>query len=684
MVDGGNIPRLTLMTADDYERQRSMRLRRKNRYRTTHKDYRVNHHGPGDTERKRSLSKMTELERPFIMWDGEGPKDTAYSLFGNSAGYEVCYPNLSSNDCLSLITQTGREHPRAIHISFGFNYDVSMIIKDMPRRAHRALAYWGKCQWRCWSLEHIPHKWFKVTYEAGGEKVTVKIYDIHTFFHGRYDQCLESFKVGTPEELADLAAGKDKRVDFVWADIEYITRYWRLELRLGVQLGNELRRRLNAANYLPRSWHGPGALARMALKRHDVYKAMAICPPKVREAARFAYAGGRFDQYIIGEVNSEVYEYDINSAYPHYATQLPNLSRGKWRHGCKYEPGKFAVYHIRYTAPANPHRVYPLFYRSSDYMVCFPNRVDGWYWSPEANLVCDDPDAVFLEAWIFDEEDESDRPFAWLAQYFHQRKMLDKVGDPVGYSYKILINAIYGQLAQRAGWDRKTRTAPRSHQLEWAGFITSSCRAAVYRAAIACGDKLISINTDSVQSLVPLDDVVPTGTALGEWEGKTYSGGLFWQAGIYYLREELGYDLDLNYGWIKARTRGIPKGKYNAEDILIAIRTQTPLEMIRNTFITYRTALLGQWELRNTWKSDPDTFAFGGGPGSKRVHFKCTEGCRQSVNGIHRTCGLPPIRNDIKSHPHYLPWLEEESEIKEKIDAWMIELEEEDLEYAEA
>lgn len=412
----------------------------------------------------------------------------------------------------------------------------------------------------------------------------------------------------------------------------------------------------------------------MALKRHKVYDAMAVCPLKVREAARYAYAGGRFDQYIIGEVNCEIYEYDINSAYPYYATKLPNLSRGNWRHTDRYERGAFAVYHIRYAAPADPHRVYPLFYRSKDHMVCFPNRVDGWYWAPEADLVCNDPNAVFVEGWVFDEDDPSDRPFAWLLQYYHQRKMLDKIGDPVGYSYKILINAIYGQLAQRAGWDRKTRKPPRSHQLEWAGFITSSCRAAVYRAAVACGDKLISINTDSVQALCPLDDVVPTGTALGEWEGKSYNGGLFWQAGIYYLRE--------GDEWVKARTRGIPKGKYSAEDILIAIREQKPLEMIRNTFITYRTALIGQWDQRNTWKHEPDTFAFGGGLGSKRVHWKCTEGCRQSPDGIHRTCGLPPMREDMKSHPHYLPWLEEPNEIKEKIDAWMIELEEEDLEYA--
>lgn len=105
--------------------------------------------------------------------------------------------------------------------------------------------------------------------------------------------------------------------------------------------------------------------------------------------------------------------------------------------------------------------------------------------------------------------------------------------------------------------------------------------------------------------------------------------------------------------------------------------------MIRNTFITYRTALIGQWEKRNTWKSEPDEFAFGGGPGSKRVHTRCNAGCRASPDGIHRTVGLPPFfRTNAKSYPHYLPWLDEPDATKEQIDAWMVELEDEDLEYA--
>jgi hypothetical protein len=311
-------------------------------------------------------------------------------------------------------------------------------------------------------------------------------------------------------------------------------------------------------------------------------------------------------------------------------------------------------------------------------MVRFPHRVEGWYWSPEAELVANDPNAVFLESLVFDEDDETDRPFAWLAEYYKRRKILDKSGDIAGYGYKKLINAVYGQLAQRAGWDRAKRTPPRSHQLEWAGYITSACRASVYRTARACGDKLISINADSVQALCPLDDIVPIGKGLGEWGAEEYEAGLFWQSGIYTLKQD--------GEWKKARTRGIPRGQYTTEQLREAIRTQSPITLVRKMFITYSLALMGQWERRNTWNEEPSDYEFGGGPGSKRTHVVrpshigggCGTPCKGLPEHMHRTYpGFFVItgEND-RSAPHYLPWVDGPDMLKDQIDGYMVDLNE--------
>jgi hypothetical protein len=580
----------------------------------------------------------------FLAWDGEGPRDAGYALFGNSDGDRIRHPFLSTRECLDLILETKTSKPDTISIWFGGNYDVSMILKDLSWRHLSALHNYNSTMWREYELEHVPHKWFKVKRGT----VSCTIYDIRSFFAGDYVSCLNEFDIGTADQRLRIATGKDDRDKFVYAQIENIEAYWRLELSLMPVLAEKLRSVFRDAGYVPRSWHGPGALARMALQRHKVYDAMARCPADVRIAAQYAFAGGRFEDVLAGHIKGTIYGADIHSAYPHFATLLPNLARGKWRHTRNFEPGKFAVWYIDYSAKPDPYRIYPLFRRMGNGSVAWPHRTSGWYWQPEAELVWNDPDAQIREGWVFDEEDSTDRPFAFLEEYYNRRARLKRLGNPAEYTFKLIINSIYGQLAQRVGWNRKTRMPPKSHQLEWAGFITSACRAAVYKVARNCGDKLVSIDTDGVYSLSPFTGL-QVGNNLGEWELEEYDDGIFWQSGIYTLR--------IGDEWKKAKTRGIPKGSYTAEELLECLRTNQPLRLTKKVFVTYGLADSGQRENHNKWLEEPHEFAMGGS--GKRIHFPraCNSVCGSA--DLHKLA-IPTFdygpQNDPESKRHYLPW----------------------------
>lgn len=579
----------------------------------------------------------------FLAWDGEGPRDAGYALFGNSDGDYLRRPFLSTTDCLDLILAAKSEKPDTISIWFGGNYDVSMILKDLSWRHLSALHHYNSTVWREYELEHVPHKWFKV--KRGN--VSVTIYDIRSFFAGDYLSCLTEFGIGTPAERIRIRDGKARRDLFVYAAIDEIEAYWRLELRLMPLLAEKLRSAFRDAGYVPRSWHGPGALARMALQRHNVYDAMAECPADVRIAASYAFAGGRFEDKLAGHVKGPVYGADIHSAYPYFATFLPNLARGKWRHTRHFEYGKFAVWYIDYSARPDPFAIYPLFRRMSNGSVAWPHRTSGWFWQPEAELVADDKNARIKEGWVFDEDDPTDRPFAFLAEYYARRARLKSLGNPAEYTFKLIINSIYGQLAQRVGWNRKTHKPPRSHQLEWAGYITSGCRAAVYKIARQCGEKLVSIDTDGVYSLAPFEGL-QTGNNLGEWELEKYDDGIFWQSGIYTLK--------VKDEWKKAKTRGIPKGSYTADELLECLRTGQPLKLDKKIFVTYGLADSGQRDKHNTWQVEPHEFILGGS--GKRIHFVrgCDIHCRDDLHSL----AIPTFdygpQNDPQSKRHYLPW----------------------------
>jgi hypothetical protein len=649
---------LTVVSYDAMERQR--RRQEKERIRKAHARYKW----VLDTR------KSHHEDRRFVGWDGEGPRDAGYALFGNSDGDEICRPFLPTIECLDLLLEHKEKHPNTIDVWFGGDYDASNILCDLPRRNMAALHEYGRTIWGDYQIEHIPHKIFKV---RRGE-IAVTIFDIHSFFDSGYYDALVSWDIGTHEQREKIKIGKENRADFAWADIADIRDYFRLELLLMPELCDKLRDTFADAGYVPRSWHGPGALARMALHRHKVFDAMAGSPNTVSRAARSAFAAGRFELKWAGHFQGRIWNYDIHSAYPYFATSLPNLAKGTWRRTRVFEPGKFAIYRIRYEAnEPDAFRLYPLFRRLPNSGVAWPYRVTGWYWSPEAQLVSGDPDAKILEGWVFDELDEKDRPFAWLAEYYLRRQRLKDNGQAAEYTFKLIINAVYGQLAQRVGWDRKNGKSPRTHQLEWAGYITSCCRAAVYKAALASGEKLISIDTDGLYSMAPIEGL-DIGENLGQWECTEYSDGIFWQSGVYVLKEALDYDESYN-NWKKARSRGIPKGTYSAEDLLDAVKTRKTLRVKKNRFMGYRQADNNQWDKWNTWSEDEIELVFGGG--GKRSHIGrfggCNSLCHDEVHALGALQVMYGPSGNPESKPHYLPWLDNEklmTQVKEK--GWFV------------
>lgn len=630
-------------------------------------------------------------EKEFIVWDGEGPQDTGYSLLGNSRGMEICYPHLRTKHCLDLIIESGSLYPSAIHVGFGFNYDVSCILWELPWRALNALHEFGRTVWRGYRIEHVPRKWFQVKHG----NVTVRIYDVWSFFSSSLVSALEKWSIGpwnapsqdsspaisqessavpplsviatlTERELVETF--KKLRSKFHWKDIEAIRVYMRLELRYTKVLCEKLRETFNAAGFRPRSWHGPGALAREAFTRHHIYDTLTKCPEEVNQASCYAFVGGRFQPFIVGHIQRTLYCYDIRSAYPYFIAQLPNLRKGEWVHVTNDDLHgvlPFGVYHIRYNSVPDSSACYPLPYRDKHGMVSWPHRVEGWYWNPEAQLVAGDPDAEIIEGWVFREDNENDRPFAWIAEYYEKRALLKKLDNPAEYTFKLIINSVYGQLAQRVGWDKKTGKPPKTHQIELAGWVTSSCRAMVYEVARKAGKDLVSIDTDGIMSLRPLD-VSPVSEELGAWEVTEYEEAIIWQSGMYYLKS--------SGEWQKAKSRGLPKGSYTPEQLITCLESGEPLRLSKKVFYGYGLALR-QRSMLNKWAEEPHEFVLGGSgksyhPGGKACERACPG------NGMHRVY-LPVMLygpfGECMSKPHVLPWKVKREDYEQK--QYLIDLE---------
>jgi hypothetical protein len=600
--------------------------------------------------------------QPFIFWDGEGINTSAgehqYALFGASTGERIKYPDLSTVDCLALIMEVGLKY-RGINVGFAFGYDVNMMLKDLSIRHLYLLRTKGRCFFEGYVIEHIPRKWLSVM-QHGKQ---VKIFDVFLFFNCKFGAALRKYDIGTPEDLARIDAGKEERPNFTWASIDEIETYWETELKYGASLMEKLRSIIYGAGFKITSWHGPGALASYSLRVNNVNHHMdKDTAAPVLDAARYAMFGGRFQALMAGYYDGPIFERDINSAYAYAFSRLPSLSTGKWVHDpypnrSDTTTQRMGLYHIRYRAPWT-RKPNPLPHRSSTGRVSFPNRVEGWYHAPEAALVRDDPNAEFLEAWLY--EDDGTYPFSWIIDAFHERQIMQERGDPCQATVKWMLAALYGQAAQRAGWERKNGP-PKWHQLEWAGCVTAECRAMIYSSAVMARSSLVSIDTDGFISLAPVNNLPNgVGAGLGQWKSMEHSGLLYLQNGIYWLR-------DMDGNWQAPKSRGIPRKKLDFETVYPMMLENKQLELSQHMFIGYGLALRGQMQKWRKWIDVDRSVIFGGNGKAFHAASNCPA-CRAGKSygeAMHMLTQVPP--HEEMSAQYDLPWLGAEVAIENEL-----------------
>jgi hypothetical protein len=631
--------------------------------------------------------------RPFIFWDGEGyttdDGEHHYMLFGCSHFPDdpIVSDDLSTEACLDYLLSVECKYPNAFHVGFAFDYDVNMILRDLSSRNLRHLSDYGVTRWRSYRIAHIPGKMFRVSRgnERRGEaKVSATIFDTFGFFHSKYVTSLIKFGVATEEELEAIMAGKEERPNFTFADIDYVKRYWQDEISYGPMLMDRIRDACYDAGLYVTQWHGPGALASYMLRKRGVREWQdREAPYEVQIATRAAYAGGRFQPWRCGLYYHPIYTADINSAYIFACSLLPRLDKGHWARVLANDIDRsdlphFGIYHISFDAGYEKTRdnhkrgafeeINPLFHRDKRGNLYWPGRTDGWYWTPEAYTVADNPDAVFLEAWIF--VDDGSRPFEWVDSEFNKRLALQREGNPAEKTFKWALAAMYGAFARTVGWDRKKKQAPASHQLEWAGYITSWCRAEIYKVAYECWKRggLISIDTDGVTSSVPFDETwLPRGVGerLGQWKLETFAGILHWQTGFYWLLDDLGK-------WSTAKTRGLKRGTLSVDAALEALENavyktgEIKPAKIRRTmtrFVGYKEALNRHdgMKLWRHWIERPMTSIMGHSNTSRHVPQFCRKCRSPEADIMHVITHLPP--QTFHSEPHKLPWLEDIPEL---------------------
>ena len=208
------------------------------------------------------------------------------------------------------------------------------------------------------------------------------------------------------------------------------------------------------------------------------------------------------------------------------------------------------------------------------------------------------------DAWHFTPDDPDFHPLAVLKEKYALRKKFEADDNPAATAIKLTLNAIYGKLAQSVSGasefgarDGKGRR-PTFHQIEYAGYMASTCRARVYSAACQKPDAILAFATDGILSREPLN--LPVSSDMGGWDLGAFDEAILVQSGVYRLRKADGT-------WV-SRGRGFAERNVPWDSVLAAWKKGArTLEVVgKQQFIGLGAVLPGErWEVWRRFVSIP-------------------------------------------------------------------------------
>lgn len=493
----------------------------------------------------------------FVAFDGEGfnrPDGThVYSLLQDSAGgrIEDWENGLSSYRCFRFILDAQKRFGgRFCGVSYGFDYDVNNFLRDLPLAKLEYLHEHHEVKTGHFRLEWRPRKWFQVSELDPDTNLTIKgrsvrVYDTLGFHNVPFIKaCGDWVGKGDPD-YGLVVEGKDLRSKFSVQQAEFMRRYNEAELRLMVRLTTQLKTAFDTAGIELFQYYGAGAAAWKYLS--DIGFKRYIDPEvstEIRSAARCAYFGGRIEVPVYGCIGGPLYDYDINSAYPSAALELPDMTCGRWSEDRAYRSEiPFSLYHVHWDLPLG-RAFYPFPWRAPVGAIFFPPKGRAWVWSPELAAALKNggfpkQSIRVLDAWHFSPNDPGFHPLGRLREMYSRRMEFERNENPAAKAIKVTMNAIYGKLAQSVsgmaqfGGKEGMGRRPTFHQIEYAGFMASTCRARVYSAACQKPDAILAFSTDGILSTEPLD--LRVSEEMGDWDLEQFEAATLVQSGVYRL-----------------------------------------------------------------------------------------------------------------------------------------------------
>ncbi len=381
-------------------------------------------------------------------------------------------------------------------------------------------------------FRYFPRRLFKI---SRGHN-TVYYTDLsNLYFTSLSNACKIYLKKNKPEKLDLTLLETDESY---WKEKLYDIFYYKEnDAVLAKELGDFFLKKVRRVGYkLPRYFSSFASLTKQNFRYYCNIASLRHIPINILDIAESTYYAHRIELLKRGHFD-QVYQYDLNSAYPDKIKDLPSLKWGNWiKVDTIPEREMLGFYKIIVDIPEDI-GISPLPYRfKRSKLVAFPHgsfaRWVTWY---EADLLRD-----YIKKLIYGYEYREGyaeyKPFHDLVNYFYERKAyFKKRGEQLEYNItKTPLNAGYGTYYEKHENPDGSYTGGVMYNPVYATQIPSYVR---WRLMKDVPEKdyehLIGYHADSISSEKKLN--IPVSNEMGDWSLEKQGEAVFISNGRYQI-----------------------------------------------------------------------------------------------------------------------------------------------------
>lgn len=341
-------------------------------------------------------------------------------------------------DCLPTGKRT------ACFVWYNIDYDVTGIVKHLPRRIIRELFIKQRSSWRGISLKYLVGKYFELRYQGK----SYFHYDIYSFFQMSLDAAAKRF-LGSANSKMEVSLRMLRSM--TWKRYYQRKKYWdnyaMQDARLLQALVDNLQISLEAIGHSSKHIYSPGFIAKTFWVRRGIN--FGWLAPNVEKFVSQAYHGACVEIYQRGFFK-KAWSYDVKSAYPYALSQLPDFSNATYTFDQKQKSRHYFL-QARVWMPSNDFYLLPV---SRNGVTIFPRFCGqiAYITNEEHECLLRNGCKVVPIQYVNIHVSSEDFVYApIISELFEKRKE----SGMNGLVYKLILNSSYGVTAESRTQYRK-------------------------------------------------------------------------------------------------------------------------------------------------------------------------------------------------------------------------------------